>query len=84
MTGLGHGTDGALCAYDVFHETALVEMPEGLSFVEAITLPCAGLTAPKAFGLPGVRGMKRGMSCLCSGRDCFCSSDAGGYFSILG
>lgn len=52
VTGLGHGMDGTLRSYGVFHETGLVRMPEGLSYVEASTLPCAALTAWNAlFGL---------------------------------
>ena len=52
VTGLGHGMDGTLRSYGIFHETGLVRMPKGLSYVEASTLPCAALTAWNAlFGL---------------------------------
>ena len=50
--GLGHATDGTLREYGVFHETSLVKMPSNLSFLEAATLSCSGLTAWNAlFGL---------------------------------
>ena len=52
--GLGHGTDGTLRRSGVFHESAIVRMPRGLSFLQASALPCAGLTAWNAlFGLLG-------------------------------
>lgn len=52
MTGLGHGTDGTIRKCGVFHESALLRMPQGLSFVQASTLSCAGLTAWNAlYGL---------------------------------
>ncbi|KAL1620746.1 hypothetical protein SLS56_009516 [Neofusicoccum ribis] len=43
--GLGHKTDGTLRRLGVFHQTALVHMPRQLSFEEAATLTCSGLTA---------------------------------------
>jgi NADPH:quinone reductase-like Zn-dependent oxidoreductase len=53
-TATGGVRDGALTQYGVFDETALVEMPEGLSWEEASTLPCAALTAWNAlYGLGG-------------------------------
>jgi NADPH:quinone reductase-like Zn-dependent oxidoreductase len=43
---LGGGqTDGVLSEYLVIDETAAVAIPDHLSFVEAATLPCAGVTA---------------------------------------
>lgn len=46
--------DGTLHTHGVFDEQGLVMMPEGLSFVEAATLSCAGLTAWNAlFGMVG-------------------------------
>ena len=36
---------GVLCEYGAFHEDALVAIPEHLTFEEAATLPCAGVTA---------------------------------------
>ncbi|PWY90599.1 alcohol dehydrogenase [Aspergillus sclerotioniger CBS 115572] len=51
-SGLGQQVDGTLRPFGVFHETALVKMPPSLSFLEASTLTCAGLTAWNAlFGL---------------------------------
>jgi NADPH:quinone reductase-like Zn-dependent oxidoreductase len=44
-TGLGGVVDGTLREYGSFDENGLVHMPEGLNFVEAATLSCAGLTA---------------------------------------
>lgn len=52
--GLGHRTDGTLRRLGVFHHTALVHMPRQLSFAEAATLTCSGLTAWNALmGAPG-------------------------------
>jgi NADPH:quinone reductase-like Zn-dependent oxidoreductase len=53
-TGLGASLDGTLRTVGVFDEQGLVAMPEGLSFIEAATLSCAGVTAWNAlFGMPG-------------------------------
>ncbi|CAG7923299.1 unnamed protein product [Penicillium olsonii] len=50
-TGLGQHLDGTLRNHGIFHESALVPMPD-LSFLEACTLTCSGLTAWNAlFGL---------------------------------
>lgn len=43
--GLGHSIDGTIREFGVFHESALVHMPKNLSFEEAATLTCSGLTA---------------------------------------
>ncbi|KAF4869414.1 Zinc-type alcohol dehydrogenase-like protein [Colletotrichum siamense] len=52
--GLGQQRDGTLCEIGVFSDTALVRMPKSLSFEEAATLTCSGLTAWNAlFGHPG-------------------------------
>jgi NADPH:quinone reductase-like Zn-dependent oxidoreductase len=52
--GLGGSVDGTLRSLGAFHEQGLVAMPKGLSFTEAATLSCAGLTAWNAlFGLAG-------------------------------
>ncbi|KAL0931461.1 putative alcohol dehydrogenase [Colletotrichum truncatum] len=54
--GLGGGVDGTFRTAGVFNEQGLVMMPEGLSFIEAASLSCAGLTAWNAlFGIPGKR-----------------------------
>ncbi|KAL2062335.1 hypothetical protein VTL71DRAFT_6601 [Oculimacula yallundae] len=43
--GLGHAIDGTIREYGLFDESALVHMPKNLSFEEAATLTCSGLTA---------------------------------------
>lgn len=53
-SGLGGSIDGTLRSVGAFNEQGLVKKPTGLSFLEAATLSCAGLTAWNAlFGLPG-------------------------------
>ena len=42
---LGGGADGMLAEEVVLHESAWVKLPAQLSFEEAATLPCAGVTA---------------------------------------
>jgi NADPH:quinone reductase-like Zn-dependent oxidoreductase len=44
-TALGGDLDGVLAEYRAFEEGGLVRLPEGLSFEEGATLPCAGVTA---------------------------------------
>jgi len=44
-SALGGGIDGVLCEYALLREDGLVAIPEHLSYEEAATLPCAGLTA---------------------------------------
>ena len=44
-SALGGALDGVLCEYAVLREEGLVAIPDHLSFEEAATLPCAGLTA---------------------------------------
>jgi NADPH:quinone reductase-like Zn-dependent oxidoreductase len=44
-SALGGAIDGLLAEYAVLHEDGLVPVPEHLSFEEAATLPCAGVTA---------------------------------------
>ncbi|KAI1136098.1 zinc-containing alcohol dehydrogenase [Hypoxylon sp. FL0543] len=52
--GLGASVDGTLRSVGAFDEQALVSMPEGLTFPEAATLTCAGVTAWNAlFGVSG-------------------------------
>lgn len=43
--GLGQRLDGTMREYGVFDESALVRMPANLTFEEAATLGCSGLTA---------------------------------------
>ena len=44
-TALGGAIDGMLSQYVVLNENGLVRIPDYLSFEEAATLPCAGVTA---------------------------------------
>ncbi len=44
-SALGGAIDGVLSEFVVFHEDGLVEVPPHLSYEEAATLPCAGVTA---------------------------------------
>jgi NADPH:quinone reductase-like Zn-dependent oxidoreductase len=44
-SALGGAIDGMLSEYVVLNEDGLVRIPEHLSFEEAATLPCAGVTA---------------------------------------
>ena len=56
-SGLGQEVNGTIGEYGVFHESILVHMPKNLSFEQAATLTCSGLTAWNAlFG--GGRGPK--------------------------
>lgn len=51
-SGLGGSIDGTMRSVGAFDEQGLVKMPEGLNFIDAATLSCAGLTAWNAlFGL---------------------------------
>jgi NADPH:quinone reductase-like Zn-dependent oxidoreductase len=54
--GRGGDVDGLLAEQVVLHEDGLVRIPEHLSYEQAATLPCAGLTAWNGLtriGLPG-------------------------------
>ncbi|KJR87247.1 zinc-type alcohol dehydrogenase-like protein [Sporothrix schenckii 1099-18] len=52
--GLGQARDGTLAHEAVFAQDSLVRMPSNMSFAEAATLGCSGLTAWNAlFGLRG-------------------------------
>ncbi|KAE8397876.1 GroES-like protein [Aspergillus pseudonomiae] len=65
--GLGQHVDGTLQSHGIYHETSVVKMPDNLSFEEAATLTCSGLTAWNAlFGLKG-REPKKGSFALASG-----------------
>ena len=61
----GGATDGVLAEYVLFEEVASVRIPEGLTFEEASTLPCAGLTAWVALVVEG--GLKAGETVLAMG-----------------
>lgn len=62
---LGGSVDGMLAEHVVLHEEALVAMPAHLGYVEAATLPCAGVTAWNALFVEG--GLRAGDSVLLLG-----------------
>jgi len=62
---LGGDLDGCLREFAAFPEEALVRIPDHLSFEEAATLPCAGVTAWNALMVSG--GLKQGETVLCEG-----------------
>jgi NADPH:quinone reductase-like Zn-dependent oxidoreductase len=65
-SGLGQAIHGTIREYGVFHENILVHMPKNLSFEQAATLTCSGLTAWNAlFG--GGRGPRKGDTILTQG-----------------
>lgn len=45
MRTLGSPLDGTLAEYAVFDQAGLLKIPDALSFEQAATLPCAGVTA---------------------------------------
>ena len=61
----GSGADGWLAAYRVVSQEALVALPDGLSFAEGATLPCAATTAWTA--LSGPTPVRPGQSVLTLG-----------------
>ena len=61
-TQLGGSVNGMLTEYAVLSEEAVVHIPDHLSFEEAATLPCAGVTAWNA--LTGGQPLKAGIPCL--------------------
>jgi NADPH:quinone reductase-like Zn-dependent oxidoreductase len=66
-SGLGGiATDGVLAEYVVLPETAVVAIPESLSFAEAACLPCAAVTAWN--GLVVRAGLKAGDTLLVQGK----------------
>ncbi|KAI1127109.1 hypothetical protein F5Y10DRAFT_200315 [Nemania abortiva] len=65
--GLGHETDGTLRRLGVFHQTALVHMPSHLSFEEAATVTCSGLTAWNALMAAPGRPVRSGDYVLVQG-----------------
>ncbi|KAI1082356.1 putative alcohol dehydrogenase [Whalleya microplaca] len=55
-SGLGQRTNGTLCRRGIFHHSTLVRMPSNLTYEQAATLGCSGLTAWNALmGLEGHR-----------------------------
>lgn len=63
---LGSPLDGTLAEYIALHEDGVVAMPKTLSFEEAATLPCAGVTAWNALMVSG-KPVKAGETVLCLG-----------------
>ncbi|PWU11092.1 MAG: NAD(P)-dependent alcohol dehydrogenase [Terriglobia bacterium] len=63
---LGVPLDGTLAEYIALHEDGVVAIPSSLSFAEAATLPCAGVTAWNALMEAG-RPVKPGDMVLCLG-----------------
>jgi NADPH:quinone reductase-like Zn-dependent oxidoreductase len=53
-SALGGAIDGVLAEFVVFHEEGLVAIPQHLSYEEASTLPCAGVTAWNALTSGGL------------------------------
>ena len=64
-SGLGGGRDGTLRQHGIFNEEGLVRAPRNLSFREASTLSCAGVTVWNAFY--GLRPLRAGESVLVLG-----------------
>lgn len=64
-TALGGAIEGVLAEYVVLSEEGLVKIPQGLSCEEAVTLPCAGVTAWHALVESG--GIRQGQSVLLLG-----------------
>ncbi|HEX4279019.1 MAG TPA: NAD(P)-dependent alcohol dehydrogenase [Bryobacteraceae bacterium] len=63
---LGVPLEGMLAEYVALDEDGVIAMPAGLSFEEAATLPCAGVTAWSALMVRGNR-IKPGDTVLCLG-----------------
>ena len=63
---LGNPLDGMLTELIVLHEDGVVPIPDSLSFEEASTLPCAGLTAWNALWGSG-KPLRAGQSVLVQG-----------------
>jgi NADPH:quinone reductase-like Zn-dependent oxidoreductase len=63
---LGNPLDGTLAEHIVLHQDGVVATPSSISFEEAATLPCAGLTAWNALMVSG-KPVKAGDTVLCLG-----------------
>ncbi|MES2605857.1 MAG: NAD(P)-dependent alcohol dehydrogenase [Pseudomonadota bacterium] len=63
---LGSPVDGVLAEYVVFNQQDAVKMPDNLTYIEASTLPCAGVTAWHALMVAG-RPIKAGDNVLVLG-----------------
>ncbi|HLK50499.1 MAG TPA: NAD(P)-dependent alcohol dehydrogenase [Bryobacteraceae bacterium] len=64
---LGVPLDGTLAEYIALHEDGVVAIPPSLSFEQAATLPCAGVTAWNALMVAGGKPVKPGDTVLCLG-----------------
>jgi len=64
-TALGGDRDGVLREFTCFDESGLVRIPDGYSFDQAATLPCAAVTAWHALVVSG--GIKAGDTVLVQG-----------------
>lgn len=56
---LGGGVDGVLTDEGCFPQSALVLLPDNVTFEAAATLPCAAVTAYRALDWPGLSGGER-------------------------
>lgn len=65
-SALGNPLDGMLAEYVVLPEDGVVSIPDTLSFEEASTLPCAGVTAWNALFSTG-KPVRTGETVLCLG-----------------
>ncbi|KAM7199188.1 zinc-containing alcohol dehydrogenase [Rhypophila sp. PSN 637] len=65
VSGLGGVIDGTLRQYGTFDQEGLVRMPSNLSYTEAASLVCAGLTSWNA--LFGLKPLKKGQWVLVEG-----------------
>jgi NADPH:quinone reductase-like Zn-dependent oxidoreductase len=63
---LGNPLDGVLAEHIVLHEDGVIAIPPSVSFEQAATLPCAGLTAWNALMVAG-KPVKPGDTVLCLG-----------------
>jgi NADPH:quinone reductase-like Zn-dependent oxidoreductase len=65
MPALGFGVDGVLTEYALFAQDGLVSLPDHLTWEEAATLPCAGVTAWHA--LTSIKPVRAGDTVLLLG-----------------
>lgn len=65
LSSLGAAIDGTLTEYGVFPQHGLLPINRSLSFIEASTLPCAGVTAWN--GLNKAQALKPGQVVLTQG-----------------
>lgn len=63
--GLGGDADGVLAEYAVFRDEVLVKIPDYMSYEEASTIPCAGVTAWTS--LDAMRGLDKNSWVLLEG-----------------